>query len=553
MATIEARDAFARWSRRANADWYLDDPHLRAILAAHRPSADTTPIAAFGKLSATVLDPLARETNRDECLPRLRRWDGQGNRVEEVDFHPSYHQIGVAAYATGAMARYASPGRELETLALLYLFAQNGEAGHACPMACTAGMIKILQASDCPRAPGWLERLLDPDYTRHFHGAQFLTEVQGGSDVGANTLVARPAGDRWTLHGEKWFCSVVDAHLFLVSARPDGAPGGTRGIEVFVVPRQLDAGGVNHFEIRRLKTKLGTRSMASAELDFRGAEAWRVGDFRQTVEVVLNTSRLYNAVCSSAALQRAFRDASLYAEERIAFGRPIASFPTVARLVAGLRTEATAARGLTFFLADLADRLAVGEATARDAGAWRMLVNLNKYWTALAATRGVRDAIEVLGGNGAIEDFSVLPRLLRDMIVCEAWEGGHNVLCTQAYKDAARLGLHLPMFELLREIGGDNPRLQAVEAMWERLLALPPDRALWHVRDAADALRPVAQAAALRSQTGGVDTTLPVAIEHLLATTAAGWDPWQDAGLAARVAALTRPADGDAAPGPARP
>ncbi len=433
------------------------------------------------------------------------------------------------------MARYGERGRELETLALLYLFAQNGEGGHACPMACTAGMIKILQRSDAARRDEWLARLLDPSYHTHFHAAQFLTEVQGGSDVGANAVVATPDGDTWRLNGEKWFCSVIDAHLFLVTARPIGGKAGTGGVDAFVVPRTLEDGATNGFHIRRLKYKLGTRSMASAEVDFVDAVAWRVGDFHQTVEVVLNTSRLYNAVCSSAALQRSWREAHHYAHTRVAFGQPIARFPTVARLLAHLRTEAYGARGLTFLLADLADR----ELDVDTAGAWRMLVNLNKYWTAIAATRGVRDAIEVLGGNGAIEEFTVLPRLLRDMIVCEAWEGGHNVLCTQAYKDAVKLGLHRQMFAFLRSIGADEARLAAVEARWERVLALPPKEALWYVRDLADELRPVAQEAALKATSDEEDPVRAVAREHLLATTVRGYDALGDAALSRRVAALT--------------
>ncbi len=530
-----ARAAFDRWRAAVQDDFYADDPHLAAILAGR----DTTAIAAFGATSARVIDPLVRENNRDEHLPRLRRWDGQGNRIEAVDFHPNYHAIGRLAYATGVMSRYTHAGDELGTLALVYLFAQNGEAGHACPMACTAGMIKILQASDLPHRDAWLSRLCDPHYDTHFHAAQFLTEVQGGSDVGANALVASPAGDAWRLTGEKWFCSVIDAHLFLVTARPEGAPPGTRGLATFVVPRVTQDGTTNAFHIRRLKDKLGTRSMASAEVDFRGAEAWRVGDFKQTVEVVLNTSRLYNAVCSTAALQRAWREAHHYAHTRMAFGSPIAHFPTVARTLARLRTEAYAARGLTFALASQADALATGRGSAEDAAAWRMLVNLNKYWTSVAATAGVRDAIEVLGGNGAIEEFTVLPRLLRDMIVCEAWEGGHNVLCTQAYKDAAKMGLHRPMFAWLRARGGAHPSLDAAEATWETVLALPPEQALWHVRDAADRLRPAAQAAALRAlPVDPADPARTWAHDHLLATHTPGWDPFADPQLPQRVGAL---------------
>jgi alkylation response protein AidB-like acyl-CoA dehydrogenase len=538
-----ARAAFAAW-RASRTSWWQDDPHLASLVRHHGHAAAEPELRAFAAACAGPVDRWAVETNRDEHLPRLRRWDGHGNRTEEIVFHPDYHRIGRAVYGTGVMARYAEPGRELETLALTYLLAQDGEAGHCCPLACTAGMIKILQASgDAPA--GWLERLLDPDYDTHFHASQFLTEVQGGSDVGSNALVAREGADGWTVHGEKWFCSVIDAHLFLVTARPEGAPAGTAGLRAFVVPRNL-ADGPNHFEIRRLKYKLGTRSMASAEVDFRGAVAVPVGDFRRTVEIVLNTSRLYNAVCAAGFLQRAWREADGYARAREAFGTPILAFPSIRRTVARLKVEAYAARAISFWLA----------ATAKPAGvapdpAWRMLVNLNKIWTALTCPAGMRDAIEVLGGNGAIEDFSVLPRLLRDSLVIEAWEGGHGVLCAQILRDARKLRLHEAAFDALATLGGDvvAERLAACRARWEALLARSDAEA--HVRDLVEELRPVAQAAALaaESRTVGSDPLLPVVIDHLLATGARGWDPLADAGLPDRLAALTAPAEPPSAAG----
>ncbi len=533
-----ARQSFATW-RAALTSWWDDDPHLASLLRHHRPDgADVDALRAFAAVSAGLIDRLAIETNRDEHLPALRRWDGHGNRIEEVVFHPDYHTIGRAVYRSGVMSRYAAPGRELETLGLVYLLAQDGEGGHCCPLACTAGMIKILQASGAH--PEWLERLYDPDYDTHFHASQFLTEVQGGSDVGANTLVATEGVAGWTVTGEKWFCSVIDAHLFLVTARPDGAAAGTPGLRTFVVPRQLPGGGVNHFEIRRLKYKLGTRSMASAEVDFRGAVAMPVGDFRRTVEIVLNTSRLYNAICASGLLQRAWREADGYARARVAFGQPILAFPSIARTVARLKVEAYAARSVSFHLAATSD-------TALSDPAWRMLVNLNKIWTAQTCPAGMRDAIEVLGGNGAIEDFSVLPRLLRDSLVLEQWEGGHGVLCAQVLRDAKKLRLHEPMFATLTALAGSDtaitPRLADARARWERLLALPEADAAAHIRDLVEELRPVAQASALAAEARrpDADPLLPVVIEHLLATSRRGWDPLDDTGLGTRIAALTAP------------
>lgn len=531
-----ARRGFDEWRERASRDWWADDPHLASLHRLHAVEVDDLP--AFAEVCARRIDPLVRENNRDEHLPLLRRWDGQGRRIEAVDHHPTYAEIGRLAYRSGLMSRYATPGREFESLARVYLFSQNGEAGHACPMACTAGLIKLLRAAGDPR-PDWMARLVDPDYDQHFRGAQFLTEVQGGSDVGANAVCARPIGaGQATIHGEKWFCSVIDADLFLMTARPKGAGPGTGPLEAFVVPRRLDDGATNGFRIRRLKYKLGTRSMASAEVDFEGAWALRVADFRQVMEVVIDTSRLYNAVCSTGMMQRAWREADAYARARTAFGQPILAFPTVARIVARLRAEATAARGTTFLLAAMVDRQSRGELSPRDQKARRMLVNLNKFWTSVVGTTCVREAIEVLGGNGAIEEFGVLPRLLRDSIVCEAWEGGHNVLCAQVLRDSQRLGLHEALFELLGELGAPEDRLDRFRARWNRMLTAPD--AAWQIRDLCEELRPLAQAAALTAEerAGLADPAVAAARDWLLATSGPGYDPTADPGLQERTSRL---------------
>lgn len=541
-----ARAAFDAWRADLTQNAWEADAHVQA-LSRRYGRADVGGFAAFGALVSGPIDAWAKETNRDENLPRLRRYDAVGHRTEQIVFHPDYHRIGRAAYGTGLMGRYATPGQELDTLTYAYLLGQDGEAGHACPFACTAGMIKSVQAAARDAVTGlggpgsvgeaqaqaWLDRLYDADYDRHAHASQFLTEVQGGSDVGANALVARLHGDRWRLHGEKWFCSVVDAHLFLVTARPEGAAAGTGGLAAFVVPRTRADGQVNDFVVRRMKDKLGTRSMASAELDFVGAEAWRVGDFRRTVEIVLNTSRVYNAVVAAGMMQRAWREARAYARHRTAFGQPIAGFPVIARILARLNTEAHAARASTWFVADMADRLATGRGGAHEAGAWRMLVNLNKIWTALACPAAVRDAIEVFGGNGAIEEFSVLPRLLRDSLVIEAWEGGHGVLCAQLLRDSQRLRLHEPMFARLAQLPGIE--LDAVRARWEAVVARPEAEASWFVRDVVEELRVEVQSALLGDEADGVPRA---AGAHLRASSRRGADPLSDLGLPARVATL---------------
>ena len=539
---VRAREAFSAWQADLSTNALDADVHFLHLLDRYGRRAASPGLRAFGALVSTKLDTMARTTNRDENLPRLRRFDGLGNRVEAITFHPDYHAMGRDVYATGLVGLYDKPGREFETLSFVYLLGQDGEAGHACPLACTAGLAKILRETldDPPplagsgglshdRARTWLDRVYDPNYDDHFHGAQFLTEVQGGSDVGTNALSAQLDRDRWRLTGEKWFCSVADAQLFVVTARPEAAGPGTQGLAAFVVPRHLDDGSVNHFELRRLKDKFGTRSMASAEIDFRGAEAWRVGDFRRTVEVVLNTSRLYNAVVAAGVLQRAWREADSYARVRAAFGSPIREFPVVRRILARLYTEACAARASSFYLADLADSIATGEASPTALGAWRMLVNLNKMWTALTCPAGVRDAIEVLGGNGAIEEFSVLPRLLRDSIVVEAWEGGHGVLCAQLLRDSQRLRLHDAMFTWLeRSIPQD--RVAPMRDRWESVIARPD--APWVFRDLVDHLRVEVQAALLAGEGNAKSSA---AGDHLLASRR---DPMGDSDMIRRVGVL---------------
>lgn len=511
----EARAAFDDWNARVRADWLADDPRLLAFV---HPD-DAGAIAAFARACAGPIDAWARSANRDANLPQLHRWDGQGRRVERVTLHADTHAIGRLTWGTGLLAHFRRPGAEARAYPFIYLLAQDGEAGHCCPLACTAGMIKVLR--DQPGAAGWLDRLCDPDYDRRLHASQFLTEVQGGSDVGANVLVAREGPEGWRLGGEKWFCSVIDAGLFLVTARPEGAPAGTSGLRAFVVPREVD-GRPNGFAIRRLKDKLGTRSMASAEVDFDGALGTPVGDFKKTVEVVLNTSRLFNAVCAAGFLRRAWREADAWARTRVAFGQPLLDFASVARTVARVRVRAEAARAVSFHLAALGDR-----ATGDDAFAWRMLVNLNKIWTALDAVAGVHEAIEVMGGNGAIEDFSVLPRLLRDAIVLEAWEGGHGVLCAQLLRDS-RKGLWEPMFDHLERATGER---LPVRERWARVVARPDADVVY--RDVVEETAAPVAAALLRAQ--GAD---PAVVEHLEAVTRRGWDPLDDPGLDRRVRAL---------------
>ncbi len=457
--TERGRGDLLAWNESKPRNFFTSDPNLgRALelrLGKERYQAEKQRLGEVGEMVGTDLSRLALVTNHDDNLPRLERFTGLGVRTEEVVFHPGYHEAGKLIWQTGVLADYAKPGGETLQMGILHMLAQPGENGHNCPLACTAGMIKVVQRLGSEQQKKkWLPGLLDRDYDKRIHASQFLTEVQGGSDVGANAVIARADGDKWRIHGEKWFCSVIDAQLFLMTARPEGAPDGTRGLGLFVVPRDVD-GQVNEFSVRRLKQKLGTRAMASGEADFNGALGEAVGPldrgFKNVVGIVLNTSRIYNAICCAGGMQAAYREASTYARHRTAFGQPIARFPLVADAMATLRAEAMAATASSLRLAAQADRMATGESDDQLAGAWRVGVNVNKYWTAVRNTQMARLAIEVLGGNGVIETFTPLVQLYRDAMVLESWEGTHNVLVDQVLRDSARLGIHKAFMAELRE------------------------------------------------------------------------------------------------------
>jgi hypothetical protein len=445
--TMIGRAALQRWEASRPTNFFQADQNLQAVLARYVGNYDAQRLAQLGAHAAQELNTWARLEDRLGNHPKLERWNGIGERLEQIEFHPAHDQAGQLVWGSGIMALQGTAGRTVEQMALFYLLNHNGEAGHSCSLACTSGLIRALQhAADEPTRTKFLPPLLNPDYTAMQHGAQFLTEVQGGSDVGANAVSAVPFTDgTWRITGEKWFCSNVNADQFLLTARATAADG-TRGLGLFLVPRRLDDGSTNGFYIRRLKDKLGTRTLASAELDFLDALAYPIGaiekGFKTVVELVLNTSRLMNAVACAGIIRRAYVEASTYACQREAFGQVIAQYPLVQEATADLLSENYAAVASSFYLAHLVDKLDTGQASESEQATYRLLVNLNKYITSIRATEMVHRAIEVFGGNGAIESFSVLPRLYRDTIVLESWEGTHNVLCLQVLRDIARLGLH---------------------------------------------------------------------------------------------------------------
>ncbi|HSH02792.1 MAG TPA: acyl-CoA dehydrogenase family protein [Anaerolineae bacterium] len=473
---IEAgRNALAVWQEQQPDNYFTADGNLQRTLNYYwgdqTYQKNGSRLYKFGGQAATTVNRLARLSNQAENLPQIVNYNSVGQRLAEIAYHPTYHEAGRLIYGSGVMSVLAEPGNNLLSQALFYLSAQNGEAGHNCPLACTAGLIKALQkAGSTHLQETYLPPLLDDDYDNLYHGAQFITEIQGGSDVGANGTVATPldpaAEGSWLLNGEKWFCSNVSADVALVTARVMEQGEGTKGLGLFLVPKVLADGRPNGMYIRRLKDKLGTRSLATAEVHFEDAVAYQVGEthdgIRHTMNHVINTSRLFNAVGATGNARRAYVVAWSYAQHRFAFGRAIAYFPLVQDLLGRMRAETMAMLSGSMHLVHLWDKLELGELSEEEQGFFRIGLNLNKYRTAVLAHDVIQKGIEVLGGNGTIEDFSVLPRLLRDNIVYENWEGTHNVLMAQVQRDMRRHKLDKPFLAYLAGMWGQvqHPELR---------------------------------------------------------------------------------------------
>ena len=453
MLEQPGREDLVKWKAAKPSNYFIALPDLVSVLELRmgRPleTSFIDDLSAFGATVATIIEPAVQLLERNREFPKLRPYDELGQRIDEIEFHPAQTQAASAAWASGLLATPLDFHGAFEVASKFLLLSHVGEGGQACPIVCTIGLRRAVEhhGSDELRNR-YLPGLVNSDANVALRGSQFLTEVQGGSDVGANVAEALPdleVPGAWRIRGEKWFCSVADADLFAVTARPNNAAPGTKGLACFLIPRTLDGVTPNGFRLRRLKDKLGTRALASAEIDFDDALAWPIGElhdgFKIAVTELLNTSRWLNAVGSAGIMSRAFLEASSFAHHREAFGERVVSFPAVREQLAIMKSETAATMASTFALTQFVAKIDGHNASESDVAIHRFLVNANKYVTSIAASDVVHRAIEVLGGNGTIEDFSPLPRLYRDAVVFESWEGTHNVLCAQIYRDCVRLGL----------------------------------------------------------------------------------------------------------------
>lgn len=470
-----AREELARFQQRLAANPWDLLGELRHTLAPHLDAGVADELHEHGARLAAVEPSVARADDRHE-LPRLEAWDGIGRRADVIR-HPGAHDdVGDVIYGSGVVARLVRRGGLREGMAFHFLNCTLGEAGHNCPVICGFEAARLLQGlPGVPQAAGWIDGLLRPSYRDNLTASQFLTEVTGGSDVGANaTRAHRDADGTWRIRGEKWFTSNADADLNVITARISDAPG-TRGLSVFCVPRRLDDGALNTYALRRLKEKLGTRALATAEIDFENAWAVPLAadverGFRVMMTNVVHHSRIALAVSCVAMAARAHAVAEAYAQERSVFGRRVIEHPLAAEHLAGIRCHVVALQAGLWNLIALQDALDTG---ARDddaaRGFLRLMANGYKQVASRWCVHHCHHAIDTLGGNGTIETFSPLPRLLRDSVIEENWEGTHNTVRAQVLRDVLRHDLDAAYLTEMEAQGADLGELRAVLGRLRRL------------------------------------------------------------------------------------
>lgn len=417
------------------------DPSYRGLLELHlgpKLCAHLLPhFARLGAMAGGELDELALEADKNVSVL-------QGQKVQKHSAYRKLEEVAFGAYGLAAMSHrggvlgWPEPLPPAAKYALTYLYVQ-AEFGVCCPLSMTDSLTRTIRKyADPGLVARYLPGLTSQDMDTLVQGAMFMTEQQAGSDVGLVATKAVRQGEHWALHGDKWFCSNADAGLALVLARPEGAPAGTRGLSLFLLPRTLPDGSANRYRIVRLKDKLGTRAMPSGEIKLEGALAWLVGDpqqgFKQMADMI-NMSRLSNGMRAAGLMRRALTEALFVARNRQAFGKPLIELPLMQRQLLKLMLPAESARSVLFFISEELRKSDQGDELARRRV--RLLTPLIKFRACRDARRATGDAMEVRGGVGYTEEWSD-PRLVRDAHLGSIWEGTSNVVALDVMRAIRR-------------------------------------------------------------------------------------------------------------------
>jgi putative acyl-CoA dehydrogenase len=461
-----------------DSDPWAGDAALREAVAREGAAAHAGALADFARaLGRAAMRAKGRLANRNP--PELRAFDPAGRRIDEVDFHPAYHALMALGLGAGysAIAWDAAPGGHAAHAAMVYLMTQ-AEPGVCCPMTMTYAAVPALRG-DPALAAEWIPRIMARRYdpasrpAAEKQGATIgmaMTEKQGGSDIRANTTRAEPGDDGYRLTGHKWFCSAPMSDAFLTLARAAG------GLTCFLVPRWTPEGRRNALHLMRLKDKLGNRANASAEIEYDGAWARRLGaegaGVRTIIEMVHHT-RLDTAIAPAGLMRAALAEAAWWCVHRSAFQRRLIDQPLMRAVLADLVLEWEGAVALGFRVARAFDESGRDGEVAAFA---RLAVALAKYSVNKRCPGVIYEAMEVLGGAGYVEE-SPLPLLYREAPLNSIWEGSGNVICLDVLRTLSRepAAFEALKAELDQTRGADRNYDAALDAALARWPKDPPE------------------------------------------------------------------------------
>ncbi len=460
---------------------YADDRMLRALLRRAVPrdilAVHEKTLAELGERVAHEWWPQQLDAWADE--PELVHFDPYGNRIDHVRLTRFWQQApaiaaGYGLVATGYDAGLGEHARTLQ-FARVYLFHASSEF-YTCPLAMTDGAARCLIDSGNARLrERAVPRFLSRDPALFWTSGQWMTETSGGSDVGGTETTAKQDGQgRWRLSGRKWFTSAVVADAALTLARPDGNGAGADNLALFYVEPRKSDGRFRNIEVDRLKPKLGTKKLPTAEIRLSGTPAEIVGETKRGVRMItpmLNITRIWTAIGAIALFRRGIALARDYATRRVAFGMPLIDQPLHAETLASLQAELEAMFELTFHAVELLGRVETRRADADGEHLLRLLTPIVKLSASKVAVAGLSEICECFGGAGYIEDTGI-PGLVRDAQVLPIWEGTTNVLS-------------LDVVRVLGQIGGLAPWLSALRTLTARATRPELEPAVRLVRDTA--------------------------------------------------------------------
>ena len=479
-----AHPAYPKETRGHN--FYDMDINLQRLLARAAPdmlARNEDRLKDFGAFVGGPLDEQASYSDR-HAPPKLETHNKAGEKKTRVIFNRDYETCHQEAYQKGTIGLAFmdhDPEPHLLSFAMGYMLSQSDISVH-CPVTMTGAVAYVLDKF----APKDVRDAYLHDMTRMDGktktGGTWATELHGGSDVGATTTVAKKDGQKITLHGLKWFTSNANSGLALATARPEGAPAGSKGLGLYLVPSHLQDGSQNKYNVRRLKDKLGTKGLATGEIDLEGAEVIEIAPPPHGLKMMMEAleySRIHNAVSGAGVQRRALMEAASWATHREAFGKPIFNYPMVQNELVDLTVRAEASAALAFEAAATFDA-ALKDDTQRP---WlRIATALAKYRTAEDGVQSAKKALELVGGNGYTEEFPTA-RLLRDAMVLTVWEGPANIQALELLRMVAGKEPGDKLFtDKIRAISGALPAEMAAEKGLLDTGLQQAERALAHLR-----------------------------------------------------------------------